>query len=346
MEVACPAVRLLHVNNRCSIQQLLQCVAQERRQRDGLCLGLPPPPMAIQASLGAYKHYLSPSLKRLSPTPIPVSDNPARAKGLKCLGKTAGRRRVSPIMCSYGNYTHAEPKQDGVILNHGPSDQRERPGLGRSRRWTWPMSVVPSLRSMLCVIGAGPMLTWRLRPCGRCINLNQLQTIRSADAGTPPGAGGRWCLPWCGHVPHRAECVSLLAGWGGPGTAAEDAALRRRAVVGRPTLRTLAVSSGRTYVAIRLRASHLRAIRLQRLDPSQRAARGPTEILCRYCGGAFLSRGSLRYCGDECRTLAVGQCPGCGRAVGKALRCAKCAVDGKRSDWPGRGQRSADAHSH
>ena len=146
--------------------------------------------MAIQASLGAYKHYLSPSLKRLSPTPIPVSDNPARAKGLKCLGKTAGRRRVSPIMCSYGNYTHAEPKQDGVILNHGPSDQRERPGLGRSRRWTWPMSVVPSLRSMLCVIGAGPMLTWRLRPCGRCINLNQLQTIRSADAGDPTRCRG------------------------------------------------------------------------------------------------------------------------------------------------------------
>ena len=46
--------------------------------------------MASQARLAAYKHYLSPSLKRLRPTPIPVSDNPAQAKGSKCLGKTAG----------------------------------------------------------------------------------------------------------------------------------------------------------------------------------------------------------------------------------------------------------------
>ena len=119
-------------------------------------------------------------------------------------------------------------------------------------------------------------------------------------------------------------------------TAAEDAALRQRAVVGWPDLRTLAVNSGRSYVAIRHRASRLGAIRLKRLDQSQRAARGPTEIPCRYCGGAFLSRGSLRYCGDECRTLAGGQCPGCGRAVGKGLRCGRCALDGKRADWPGR----------
>ena len=123
-------------------------------------------------------------------------------------------------------------------------------------------------------------------------------------------------------------------------TASEDAALRRRAVVGWPSLRALAVGSGRTYVSIRHRASRIGAIRLQRMDPSQRAARGPTEMPCRYCGGAFLSRGSLRYCGDECRTLAGGQCPGCGRAVGKALRCARCATDGKRSDWPVRGQRA------
>jgi hypothetical protein len=159
-----------------------------------------------------------------------------------------------------------------------------------------------------------------------------------------PGADGAYRGVNC--------CLSVLgltklvrmAGWR-HWTAAEDAALRRRAVVGWPTLRALAVGSGRTYVAIRLRASKLRAIRLERLNPAQRAARGPTEMPCRYCGGAFLSRGSLRYCCDECRTLAVGQCPGCGRAVGKALRCARCAMDGKRSDWPGRGQR-ADAHSH
>ena len=119
-------------------------------------------------------------------------------------------------------------------------------------------------------------------------------------------------------------------------TAAEDAALRRSAVVGWPSLRALAVDCGRSYYATRHRASRLGAIRLHRLDPAERAARVPTEGQCRYCGGAFLSRGGLRYCGDECRTLGRGQCPGCGRAVGQALRCARCATDGKRSDWPGR----------
>ena len=120
-------------------------------------------------------------------------------------------------------------------------------------------------------------------------------------------------------------------------TAAEDAALRRRAVGGWPSLRAVAVDCGRTYDATMKRASRLGAIRLQRLEPAQRAARVPTEGQCRYCGGAFLSRGSVRYCGDECRTLAVGQCPGCGRAVGEALRCARCAADGKRADWPDKG---------
>ena len=40
MEVACLAVRLLHVNNRCTIQQLLQRIAQERPQRTALCSGI------------------------------------------------------------------------------------------------------------------------------------------------------------------------------------------------------------------------------------------------------------------------------------------------------------------
>ena len=137
-------------------------------------------------------------------------------------------------------------------------------------------------------------------------------------------------------LPVLSVCATI-GRMGRPWTAAEDAALRRRAVVGWPTLRTLAVGSGRSYVAIRLRASHLRAIRLPRVDPAQGAARGPTEILCRYCGGAFLARGGVRYCGGVCRTLARGQCPGCGRAVGQARRCTKCAVDGKRSDWPSPG---------
>ena len=117
-------------------------------------------------------------------------------------------------------------------------------------------------------------------------------------------------------------------------TAAEDEAIRLSAARGRPTLRALAGDSGRSYCAIRLRASRLRAIRLPRLDPAQRAARGPFEIPCRYCGSAFLSRGGARYCGGECRTLGRGQCPGCGRAL-KALQCARCAVEGKRAVWLG-----------
>ena len=48
--------------------------------------------MASQASLEAHKRYLSPSLKRLSRTPIPVSDNPAQAKGVDLLRKQPGSR--------------------------------------------------------------------------------------------------------------------------------------------------------------------------------------------------------------------------------------------------------------
>ena len=118
-------------------------------------------------------------------------------------------------------------------------------------------------------------------------------------------------------------------------TAAEDAAIRLSAVDGWPTLRTLADGSGRTYVAVRIRASRLGAIRLHRLDPTERAARRPTEIPCGYCGSMFLARGGLRYCGGACRTLARGQCPGCGCPL-TDLRCARCAGDGLRADWPGR----------
>ena len=62
---------------------------------------------STSASDGRISHpsglqaLLSPKLKRLSPTPIPVSANPAQAKGSKCLGKPAGGRRVGPIMGSY-----------------------------------------------------------------------------------------------------------------------------------------------------------------------------------------------------------------------------------------------------
>ena len=92
VKVACLAVRLLHVNNRCSIQQLLQRIAQECRPRDWPYSGLPPPPMASQARLAAHRPFLSslsPVLKRLRPTAIPVSGQSGLAKGVNLLRKTA-----------------------------------------------------------------------------------------------------------------------------------------------------------------------------------------------------------------------------------------------------------------
>ena len=122
-------------------------------------------------------------------------------------------------------------------------------------------------------------------------------------------------------------------------TVEEDEALRQSARCGRlagPCGRWR-LDCGRSYLcdAMMKRASRLGAIRLERSDPAERAARGPTEIPCRYCGGAFLSRGSVRYCGRRSAgPWPGGQCPGCGRAVGQEHRCSRCAVDGKRSDWP------------
>ena len=110
--------------------------------------------------------------------------------------------------------------------------------------------------------------------------------------------------------------------------------LRRRAIVGWPTLRALAVDLGRTHVATLTRASRLGAIRLRR-DTAERSARRTEKRPCRYCGSPFLRRGGAHYCGGACVALSKRQCPGCGRPL-KDLRCARCAVDGKRSDWPGR----------
>lgn len=123
------------------------------------------------------------------------------------------------------------------------------------------------------------------------------------------------------------ERESLKRRW----TEAEDEALRRRAVVGWPSMRTLAGSSGRSYNAIRHRASRLGAIRV---DPARRAARGPTETPCRYCGVSFLSRGGSRYCGGACAALGRGHCPGCGRVL-KDLACARCGLEGRPGVWPG-----------
>ena len=119
-------------------------------------------------------------------------------------------------------------------------------------------------------------------------------------------------------------------------TAAEDAAIRRSAVVGYPTLRALADGSGRTYVAVRTRASRLRAIRLPRLDPAERAARRPTEIPV----AVLRRRVPTARRGALLRRRVPRPLPGASvRAAGvtlKDLRCSRCAVDGKRSDWPGR----------
>ena len=49
--------------------------------------------MPVTSLLAAYKHYLSPVPTDLTPTAIPVSDNPARAKGVDLRRKTA--REVS-----------------------------------------------------------------------------------------------------------------------------------------------------------------------------------------------------------------------------------------------------------
>lgn len=116
-------------------------------------------------------------------------------------------------------------------------------------------------------------------------------------------------------------------------TAQEDTAIRQSAEAGYPKLSALAVDYGRTYFSIRTRASRIGAIRLHRLDPADRPPRGPTRRTCRYCGDAFLGIAGERYCGDVCRVLGRGQCPGCGRAL-KGLRCSRCAVDGKRDAWP------------
>ena len=79
-------------------------------------------------------------------------------------------------------------------------------------------------------------------------------------------------------------------------TAAEDAAIRQSAfALGR--LADLAGPGGRivgrSYVRYPARVRLVLRVRfgVPRLDPAQRAARGPSEIPCRYCGGAFLASG-------------------------------------------------------
>ena len=52
------------------------------------------------------------------------------------------------------------------------------------------MRVATVRRSILCAIGAGLMLKWRLRPCERCISLNQLQRLLSVEAGDPTRVPG------------------------------------------------------------------------------------------------------------------------------------------------------------
>ena len=121
--------------------------------------------------------------------------------------------------------------------------------------------------------------------------------------------------------------------WKRPWTAVEDAAIRRSTEAGHPTLRALAVDCGRSYFAIRTRASRLGSIRLQRVDLALRPA--PSTRPCEYCGAVFVVKGSARHCGLECRYLGKGRCPGCGQAL-TDLQCLRCAADRKRSEWPGK----------
>ena len=121
-------------------------------------------------------------------------------------------------------------------------------------------------------------------------------------------------------------------------TAAEDELVRRRAVVGWPTLKKLAVDLGRTHWSLLTRASRLGAIRVRPCS-EPRAARTIEKKPCSYCGFLCLLTGGARYCGGACRALARRQCPGCGSPMGTGMHCSHCAVVGKRSDWPERAAR-------
>ena len=203
------------------------------------------------------------------------------------------------------------------------------------------MTAAPIRRSMLSAIGVGMMLKRRLRPFGKCISLSQLQRLCSANAGDPTRVPDltphtvvwalRSSLGVCQDI-NGMERQSSKRRW----TEADDELLRRRALVGWPTLRALAVDLGRTHCAVLTRTSRLGAIRLHRLDPAERERRPTEKRPCNYCGFPFLLMGGARYCGGACLSLSRRQCPGCGRPMGKALRCSHCAAVGKRADWPER----------
>ena len=70
--------------------------------------------MASQASLVAYKYYLSLSLKRLSPTAIPVSANPAPGERLEMLRKTGGG---SPRASNKGSYDNLLAQASALLAS-------------------------------------------------------------------------------------------------------------------------------------------------------------------------------------------------------------------------------------
>ena len=160
--------------------------------------------------------------------------------------------------------------------------------------------------------------------------------------GTHPGAGSypahRGCEPlrsqlfMCQYIDGYGETIDWRH-W----TAVEDAAIRLSAQRGHPTLRALAGDCGRTYIRYPHPCISARGDSAHSAGPGTAGGSGTVQkIPCRYCGEAFLPRGGARYCGGECSTLSTRHCPGCGRSLGKGLRCSRCAVEGKRADWPER----------
>ena len=155
------------------------------------------------AALSAGSVPLSPSLKRLSPTPIPVSDNPSLAKGSKYLGKTVGGRRVGPIMGSYVNCTRAEPK-----AGRKPFHLRASARVGRPRRRAAAMGVSEN-DSGGTATRRHPGRAVQARPgraAPRGVPRNQTRRSPHTDRAQPPGTPlSAPSIPGCDRWPRRSS---------------------------------------------------------------------------------------------------------------------------------------------
>ena len=114
----------------------------------------------------------------------------------------------------------------------------------------------------------------------------------------------------------------------------EDELLRAAARRGYPDLRWIALKLGRSYSTVRWRASRLGALRNARPGEGARGPAVPTGRTCSYCSLPFEATGRAVYCSPECRALAGGHCPGCGRPYQPGAECQWCAAVGKRATWP------------